>query len=540
MRKIAFLTIAILSSVALLAQEAEKSEVKGAHPWEAAEEGVADGWSPWSLVLDGGINFFDGDFNSEMKNPLGYPTVGLALEYSFTPTWSLGVGYSFAMPRVAGNTKTGDNADILLKGMMHRVQAYVGFDLINAWFSRSQKKIFSANALLGGGATIYKNDIYYPESVIPRGHTGSYDPMSDSTYRARPHLLAGIELGFNLSRSISLGVKGTYTYFMKDDIDGRGMTDAASKNNDGMFDLTLALRYKINAVKKTHAKNVASESALAAKMVNKNAGDQTNMGDVYQGSGLKDTVVIYHRDTIVIQRNTTQTITTEVATVEGKEDNYFFIYFDPGKSVLNENGLTATQQIASRLKREQDQYAEIIGYCDNTGSDQLNNTLGKARAQVVTDELIEEYDINPSRIISLGRGKIIGKRSKAAYGPNRRAEVRLVSKEEFDKLKQQYREEAEQQTQYRRAQQQEVRQQKQLPAGMLDVVNLPQNTTLSKLARKYYRNTYCWVFIYEANREFIPNPNAIEVGTELQIPELTDEQLRITKDQAVQLLQEIR
>jgi nucleoid-associated protein YgaU len=43
--------------------------------------------------------------------------------------------------------------------------------------------------------------------------------------------------------------------------------------------------------------------------------------------------------------------------------------------------------------------------------------------------------------------------------------------------------------------------------------------TLIKLSRKFYGNSSGWLRIYEANRESIPNPNAIAVGTRLKIPE---------------------
>ena len=68
-----------------------------------------------------------------------------------------------------------------------------------------------------------------------------------------------------------------------------------------------------------------------------------------------------------------------------------------------------------------------------------------------------------------------------------------------------------------------------------DEITTDASTTLSKLARKYYNNTYCWVYIYIANKEKIPNPNALEPGISLTIPELTQQEMRITKDQSLVL-----
>lgn len=45
--------------------------------------------------------------------------------------------------------------------------------------------------------------------------------------------------------------------------------------------------------------------------------------------------------------------------------------------------------------------------------------------------------------------------------------------------------------------------------------------TLSMVAEKYYGRRELWVFLYEANRETIPSPNKVEVGTPIQIPALS-------------------
>ena len=42
--------------------------------------------------------------------------------------------------------------------------------------------------------------------------------------------------------------------------------------------------------------------------------------------------------------------------------------------------------------------------------------------------------------------------------------------------------------------------------------------TLSKIARKYYRDFTLWKQIYQANRDQLANPSSLEVGQELVIP----------------------
>ena len=91
--------------------------------------------------------------------------------------------------------------------------------------------------------------------------------------------------------------------------------------------------------------------------------------------------------------------------------------------------------MAQQLQRDTTLCAFIIGYCDNTGSDEYNNALSQKRAENVADELIAEYGISPERVYGCGEGKIIGRRSKASYTPNRRAEILLLSEAGFNEKK---------------------------------------------------------------------------------------------------------
>ena len=102
----------------------------------------------------------------------------------------------------------------------------------------------------------------------------------------------------------------TYSYYIKDVIDGRGEASVASKNNDGIIDVTLGLRFKLISVKKTHVKNISSlevaESLNARKSKTR-----------------KDTIVISHVDTLYI--NTTSVATNAVQAIN---DNFVYVYFD--------------------------------------------------------------------------------------------------------------------------------------------------------------------------------------------------------------------
>lgn len=70
------------------------------------------------------------------------------------------------------------------------------------------------------------------------------------------------------------------------------------------------------------------------------------------------------------------------------------------------------------------------------------------------------------------------------------------------------------------------------------VVN--EATTLAKLARKYYGNTHCWVYIFAANRDHLSNPNKVPVGVELIIPEVSEEDRKINKAQSREMYENLK
>lgn len=557
MKKSLIIVSLLCFSVAVMAQgkSSKKDDVKGAHPYKVEQnDKVAPEFAHWSLTPHVGFNYFDGDFNSEMKHSISVPNAGLDLEYSFNPVWGLGLSYMYDMYHVTGRPGN-DNADTLLNGHMHKAGLYVSMDLMNLFYPKAPKKIFSANVIIGGGYAWYKRTLYYPDST--RYHTGTRPASGpDLKYNGELFLQAGLNLEFNLNRTMALGLRATYNYFINDYVDGRGfqgMQSLASKNNDGIVDVTLNMRFKLQAVSKTHVRNIS----------NMYAWDKVPTGE---SKCVHDTVIIKH-DSIIVR----ETIKQELLQKEQKR--IYYVYFDNNKSNLDGNALITIQQVADILEEDTSLYAVVTGYCDNTGSAALNYALGDKRADNVIGELREEHGVGAERMYAMGMGKLVGRRSQAAYGPNRRAAIRLVDKATFDRMKQDLDE--------KRARRVLQEDSKPLPASsaasistststptpvMTDPVvvkttvrTVPlnesarpekvntykqrtseevvteQSTTLSKLARKYYNNTYCWVYIYIANKEKIPNPNALRPGTTLIIPELTQQEMRITKDQSLVL-----
>ena len=503
----------MLCTVALFA--AKTDGPKGAHPWKLSENenGVAPKYANWTIAIEGGFNSFDGDFGSEMKFPVWAPAAGLALEYNFTPMWTIGVEGVFDWFRVTGNNNNQDAA-VLLDGYMARAQAYLAFDLMAACYPKAKKKIFGLDLMVGGGAGWYMRNTYYPDEF--RHHTATATALSDDKFQSPyPFIQAGVRFGFNLGRVTTLDLKGTYSYYIKDVIDGRGEASVASKNNDGIIDVTLGLRFKLVSVKKTHVKNIASYDALE------------NWNNLSDGKHQKDTLIISHVDTLYINTAAATTNTVQVI-----NDNFVYVYFDHNSNTLNDAALIAVQQLASQMKYDESICVEIIGYADNTGTEDHNSNLGVARAQNIRDELVEEHNIDPSRITYSTGGAIHGGRSTGAYTPNRRADIRIMQCDDFGAIKQR--------NDDRNAQAEQAQKQALAERDANNMITAPEGMTLSAISRKYYGNTYCWVFIYEANKGTLKTPNYIPQGARLVIPDLTDEQRHISKAKAEAIYEKIK
>lgn len=564
--KKSLLVISLLCfSVAMFAQEEQQNEeVKGAHPYKVEEnKEVASEYAHWSLIPHAGFNAFDGDFTSEMKHNIAVPSAGVALEYNFTPVWSLGIQYMYDMYTVTGDPTPKDefgdqyNADTLLHGHMHRAGGYLAMDFVSLVFPRAEKKIVSIIPYVGGGAAWYRRACYYKDDYYfdnkgehntshKRGHTyyyqnadGEFAGDHDDSYNLVGYLQAGLNVEFNLNRTLALGIRADYTYFTRDYVDGRGYHKlspytSASKNNDGMFDVTLNMRIKFETVKKTHVRNISS----------------FEKGDKLQDfQPCHDTIIIRH-DSIIVRETTYEHF-------EKDQETIYYVYFDNNKSNLDNKALITIQQVADRLADDSTLYAVVTGYCDNTGSDKLNFALGDKRAENVVDELQAEHGIDTTRLHGRGMGKIIGRRSTAAYSPNRRAAIRLVDKDTFERMKANLDEqhavledELLQEPEpapvpapvktvplAESARKEKVNQYTQRDS---ETVVTEATTTLSKLARQYYDNTYCWVYIYIANKDKIANPNKLTPGIELTIPELTEKEMDITKDEGLVLYNNAR
>lgn len=66
----------------------------------------------------------------------------------------------------------------------------------------------------------------------------------------------------------------------------------------------------------------------------------------------------------------------------------------------------------------------------------------------------------------------------------------------------------------------------------LTTVELNQDSRLAWLSYKYYGTKDLWVIIYEANKDVLPSPHKIAVGTPIRIPKLSEEWLDMSRPES--------
>ena len=109
------------------------------------------------------------------------------------------------------------------------------------------------------------------------------------------------------------------------------------------------------------------------------------------------------------------------------------IFFDYGKSSLSKASTMELDRLARILQENPTIQVEISGHTDYTGSDEFNQRLSEKRAAAVVNYLVNEKDIERSRLKAVGYGKkypIASNETEEGRRKNRRTEFKIIGKGE--------------------------------------------------------------------------------------------------------------
>ena len=204
------------------------------------------------------------------------------------------------------------------------------------------------------------------------------------------------------------------------------------------------------------------------------------------------------------------------------------------------------ERIAEVLRRHPNQQIHVNGHACKLGKPAYNKALALRRANAVADRLraLGVRD-NQMFIASLGSNVPFRYNGQHQLSKDRRVEIVPIDpdakKDQATTVTQTQQTQPTQPTQ----QAQPTRPTQQTQPGKAGQQSDPVRQTkpvfevvqagssLAQMARQHYGVTDYWVFIYEANREKINNPNDMKIGTFLLIPDLSVRLKGLTKAQAL-------
>jgi outer membrane protein OmpA-like peptidoglycan-associated protein len=106
------------------------------------------------------------------------------------------------------------------------------------------------------------------------------------------------------------------------------------------------------------------------------------------------------------------------------------VYFDFGKSQLNDGAITGLLEVAKILKEDPNAIVEMEGYTDALGGDDYNFRLSQERVNAVVRNLAQKHGIELRRFFAVGHGKtapVAENASKAGREKNRRVTLKILT-----------------------------------------------------------------------------------------------------------------
>ncbi|MDR1653158.1 MAG: OmpA family protein [Prevotellaceae bacterium] len=443
----------------------------------------------WSISLEGGLNAFDGDVTQYDKNFFesvrGKLSGGVALEHTFNPTVSLGLQYYYLPVQANSELRYREieaNKYQISEGIHHQGYLFASANLLRV-FNKNITTHWGIWANIGLGAAYFNVDYWgfqrtskqqgaegYKCIVAPSAGANHADqPQIDdaSTYFLDAHgadvhnawaviVPVGVNIEYNFTKNLALGLKFNYTSYNRDDLEGskEKLESGLGLNYGGVTNDFIAsgfvnLRWKFNS-QRPHTRNITwreydnealatAQEALRKQTVMpksyddeiRNLQDQIDSirGDIDQlreymspdgpdddGDGVPNI-----RD---LEPNTPPNVLVDfygrTISEQGKVDQLPAVFFDFDKYNLDETAQQEVYKAAQLMKQNPNVLCEVRAYCDYVGSDKYNKQLSVNRANRVKEELVKVYGISADRIVANGNGRLLEPPSK--YRINRRAE----------------------------------------------------------------------------------------------------------------------
>ena len=370
----------------------------------------------WSFGIKGGGNYFrvDPQVNDYITDA-GYGGSAF-LAYTINPLWGFGLNGDFLSYNRDKNRYPGQTIDATL---------FTDINLSNLLAPQRQGKFWkSVNiyTIFGAGVALYSAEI------------------KNSGIKLENELnvlgTAGVGADINLGKRFALGLEGQYRYYIRENMGG-----VYSPNKDGNDALyaTIGLRYKFNAGKKDHVRNMlpVASAGEGLDQVKRDLEDlkkqvsKTNENVNKLNNNLDDTKKKQDQINKDLQ-NDIDNLRKALKDLENQKttnvamQNIEFMF---DSADLAPKSFAALDDIAALLKSNSTwSKLTIAGHTDNIGTKAINQKLSERRAEAVKKYLVKS-GISESKLSTIGYGDekpIATNNTSAGRQQNRRVEFQLA------------------------------------------------------------------------------------------------------------------
>lgn len=197
------------------------------------------------------------------------------------------------------------------------------------------------------------------------------------------------------------------------------------------------------------------------------------------------------------------------------------IYFDYNKAELRDDHIPILDKAYRDLTKNPEARLLITGNCDARGSSEYNMKLGKSRAQVVKDYMIQK-GIAEDRLNIISRGKldaVAPVKDLVGMQKDRNAQFMVAEVEEVmmpDPAAAQV-ENATQVEEGKYIIEKEEKVETEVKVSTREYI-IQKDDSLWKIAAREMGSGHRWKYLYEFNKDRIKNPNKLKTGSTILIP----------------------
>lgn len=369
--------------------------------------------SHWSIGLKGGGNYFRVAPGSVSRRDQFNWVGGAAIEYSINPLVGLGVEYMY---NPYGHTyQLNANQIGTMEGRTHDVLMYASINLMNLLVPNRTNFWSKMNIYgdAGVGVGFYQFKLMDAANNVIVDSRDAGDGVPETVMGK-----LGLNLEYNISKSIALGGEVQYRYYDRTNLGGYQMT----KGNSDALTATIGLRFKLGANgQKQHARNISMCEYYpkpAPVIINKIVKDNT--------VETMDRLKAIEAENAALN-NKINKLNNQVDSLSANEDEaslptYENIEFEFGSDQLTQGSYRALDQIAATLKNDNSTVRlNIAGYTDYVGTNEFNQGLSERRANAVKRYLLSK-NVPSSSVTIVGYGE------KDPIAPNNTSEGRELNR----------------------------------------------------------------------------------------------------------------